>query len=154
MTTNIDKILEELNKTKPDISSVSPGITFSGRDVVIIIMMVITMITSVVSLLKPQDETAVQNSYETLSKQLKITSDDIAKNHDDIEALRNFLDGYIKARREEPMKAQLQTQPRFGISKVLADPVKQAEPVTVPYAGPRPQTWAPPPFKSQMTEKQ
>ncbi len=55
------------------------------------------LIAGVAGILKPQDQTAGRQSYNELKSAIEQSSKDDRQNHDDIVALRNFLDGYLNA---------------------------------------------------------
>lgn len=63
----------------------------------------IAVITAVASWLKPQDNTATKASYDVLSKEVKILSDQSVKNHDDLVAIKSYVDGFTNRVMNEPI---------------------------------------------------
>lgn len=62
-----------------------------------LIAAIAALVTSVAALRKPPDTTAAKASYEELSKLVSKLEDSSDQNHQDIIALRNFLEGYLRA---------------------------------------------------------
>jgi hypothetical protein len=66
-----------------------------------VLLAVSALAASVASFFKPQDTTATKNSYEHTAKQIETLSAVSVQNHDDIIALRSFLEGYVRAQKPE-----------------------------------------------------
>lgn len=67
------------------------------------------LLAAVAGLLKPQDHTATKNSYEELRKAIELSNAESKKNHDDMTALHNYLEGYFSS--NESMKIPQLSQP-------------------------------------------
>lgn len=67
------------------------------RYYVALLVALTTMLTSATAFLRP-NETSARKSYDLLSKALEAEAKSNAQNHDDIVALRGYLEGYVKSR--------------------------------------------------------
>jgi hypothetical protein len=70
----------------------------------------VTLVTALTALVagigaiaKPQDQTSTKASYEVLSKAIQDNSTATARNHDDLVALRSYLEGYTQAQARRPV---------------------------------------------------
>jgi hypothetical protein len=72
-----------------------------------VILAISALVASIASFFKPTDTTATKNSYEYLSKQVEQLSKTDVQNHDDVMALRSYLEGYIKAQSQNPNRLEL-----------------------------------------------
>ena len=70
-----------------------------------IILAISALAASAASFFKPPDVSAAKNSFEHTSKQIETISAVSIQNHDDIVALRGYLEGYVKA------QSQIQQKP-------------------------------------------
>lgn len=80
----------------------------------------VTLVTALTALVaaigaafKPQDQTSTKMSYETLAKAVQEASAATARNHDDLVALRSYLEGYMEA--QQPKKISAPPEPVAGI---------------------------------------
>ena len=64
-----------------------------------VILAVSALAASAASFFKPPDVSAAKNSFEHTSKQIETISAVSIQNHDDIVALRAFLEGYVRAQK-------------------------------------------------------
>jgi hypothetical protein len=53
------------------------------------------LLTAVVAIVKPQDQTVSRNTYEQLKTSIEQTNESVKQNHDDMVALHNYLQGYF-----------------------------------------------------------
>ena len=53
------------------------------------------LLTAVVAIVKPQDQTVNRNTYEQLKTSIEQTNESVKQNHDDMVALHNYLQGYF-----------------------------------------------------------
>lgn len=121
-----------------------------------LIASIAALVTAIGALMKPPEEPAAKASYETLSKAVEDNSKQAAQNHDDIVALRNYLEGYVKgsvpavapsaAPSASSSAAVAQATPTGPSTKSLRPPAP------LPSVGPRPPVWAAPDF-SQVQKK-
>jgi hypothetical protein len=65
-----------------------------------IILAVAALATAIGSWFRPTDTTATKNSFDWTSKKIEELSENEVKTHEDIVALRGYLDGYVKG--QEP----------------------------------------------------
>lgn len=119
------------------------------------------LVTAISALLKPPQEPAAKAAYETLAVVVKENSEQNAKNHDDIENLRNFLEGYTRGNGSTPAAVVDAGAPApsavasgsptdtLGMGYGTGSGGRRPPP---PAVGPRPTVWAPPDF-SQMKKK-
>ena len=61
-----------------------------------LILAIVAIITALVGWFKPQDTKVTQTSYEILSVKMGEIAKATESNHDDIQSLRSYLDGYTK----------------------------------------------------------
>lgn len=61
-----------------------------------LILAIVAIVTALVGWFKPQDTKVTQASYEILATKMSELSKATENNHDDIQSLRSYLDGYIK----------------------------------------------------------
>lgn len=85
-------------------SSIPPGAKglrhVPTRYWVAMIVGVTSLCTSATAYLRP-NETSARKSYDVLAKAIEAEAKSSAQNHDDIVALRGYIEGYVK-QREEP----------------------------------------------------
>jgi len=117
-----------------------------------IITSIAALVAALGAILRPPQEPAAKAAYETVASAVKANSEAIAKNHDDIQALRNYMEGYTKgavpsAPPSAPPSPVSSSSP-FTHIRVGAEPVRPAPPPL----GSRPSVWNPPDF-SQMKKK-
>ena len=65
---------------------------------------VVALITSLWNAFKPQDNTVNKVTYETLSKEMKQVSEQTLKNHDDMLAIKGYLDGFTNRVMNAPIE--------------------------------------------------
>jgi len=147
-----------------------------------IIASLAALVTAIGALLKPPQEPAAKAAYETLSTVVKETSEQTAKNHDDIVGLRNYLEGYTKGAGTVPApSADAGTSVPIATTAAASTPTTSSSgrrltaragsssggdplsglgggadrpphPPAPPDVGPRPPVWEPPDF-SQVQKK-
>lgn len=61
-----------------------------------LILAIVAIITALVGWFKPQDTKVTQTSYEILATKMGEIAKATESNHDDIQSLRSYLDGYAK----------------------------------------------------------
>ena len=61
-----------------------------------LILAVVAIVTALVGWFKPQDTKVTQASYEILASKMNEVAKATESNHDDIQSLRSYLDGYTK----------------------------------------------------------
>lgn len=61
-----------------------------------LILAIVAIVTALVGWFKPQDTKVTQASYEILATKMSELSKATESNHDDIQSLRSYLDGYTK----------------------------------------------------------
>jgi hypothetical protein len=77
---------------------------------------VAALVTAVGAYLKPQDHSVNKASYEELSKVIKELSDESEKNHDDIVALRGYVEGAV-SRNSGPLPVTVQDAGSASLSR-------------------------------------
>lgn len=129
------------------------------------------LVTAISALLKPPQEPAAKAAYETLAVAVKENSEQAAKNHDDIEGLRAFLEGYTRGngRTPDPTLTDAGTvTPQASASSSSVRPTISARPVATasavgamgggrsppPPIHPRPTVWDPPSFNQVQQSPQ
>lgn len=140
-----------------------------------IIASVAALVTAIGAFLKPPQEPAAKAAYETLSSAVKSNSEEIAKNHDDILALRNYMEGFAKGVRVSPAtsssitiypspdgstihisaKTNPSTKPSAtpSTSTIASEfPAPRMPPLSPPSIGPRPLVWSPPDFNKMRKQ--
>ncbi len=55
------------------------------------------LVTAIMAIVKPQDQTVNRNTYDQLKTSIEQTNQEIKQNHDDMVALHNYLTGYFAA---------------------------------------------------------
>lgn len=85
--------MEDEVATKSNPSNAFVGKLRAYRD---IILAIAALATAVGSWFRPTDTTATKNSFDWTSKQIEKLSADNVKSQQDLLALHNFLEGYIK----------------------------------------------------------
>lgn len=130
-----------------------------------LLVAVVAIATSIYTLVKPQDTKVTQKSYEILANRTNEIAKATENNHDDIDALRGYLEGYIRGNlKPEPITGSpLPAAPpkpityAFKPKKIptIDDIAKidgqtlETEPSAappLPSLSPRPMTPSPPPF--------
>jgi hypothetical protein len=114
------------------------------------------LITALGAVYKP--EVSARRSYDEMSKGLEKLSKDAQQNHDDIVALRNYLDGYTKSRETTPVTVSNTPSSAAGApaglgpnTPVLIKPTRpMPEPPTIKNAK---SAYVPPPYK-QVTGRE
>jgi hypothetical protein len=130
------------------------------------------LVTAISALLKPPQEPAAKAAYETLAAVVKENSEQNAKNHDDIENLRNFMEGYTRGNGSTPAVVDAGTSAPSAVASGRPTGTigmgaigtlghgagsgtgqgfgaGRPPPAPPPTVGPRPKVWSPPDF-SQM----
>ena len=130
----------------------------------------IAVATAIGSWLKPQDNTATKASYDTLSQEVKTLSDQTVKNHDDMIAIKSYLDGFTNRVLNEPVEIPSvnekvlseavreslvkQRIPISNIRKAVHDTISNPPPITSasisPQISPRPIPMKIPDFNSML----
>jgi hypothetical protein len=135
------------------------------------------LVTAISAFLRPPQEPAARAAYETLAVAVKENSQQNAKNHDDIEGLRAFLEGYIRGNGRTPELSSMDagTVPTPPVPTVTVHPLASSSASTVrpassrpvasalsmggmgrpapPTIGPRPPVWEPPSFNQVQSKK-
>lgn len=120
------------------------------------------LLVAITAYIKP--ETSSRKTYDVLARQLEKQSEDIAKTHDDIVGLRNFMDGYIRAQAERGTTVKVEPVPSASAAApVLPAPATSATkvvkvvalepPPSPPALNERPGTFAPPAY-ARVTGKE
>ena len=78
------------------------GFVTRTKSLATLIAAITAMVIACGSLVKPQDHSVAKKSYEELTKAVEDLDKAEDKNHDDIVALRAFLEGYLKAQEDAP----------------------------------------------------
>lgn len=102
-----------------------------------IVVTTAALVIAVSGVIKPQPpqpapDPVRQSSYDELKAAIERVEKDTGRNHDDVAAIRAFLEGYLRARQQEPGKA--------GGKPAEAVP-------SLPSIGPRPEAKKIPDFK-------
>jgi hypothetical protein len=103
-----------------------------------LIAAVAALVTAVGAYFKPQDHTVNKASYEELSKVIKELSDESDKNHDDIVALRGYVEGAV-TRNSGPLPVTIQDA---GVTAPARDAGAQVAFVQLPPPRPLPSAHA------------
>ena len=68
------------------------------KHVATLIAAVAALVTACASFYRKPPEEDAKTAYDTLSKELEKVSGDTSRNHDDVVALHNFLEGFMRAK--------------------------------------------------------
>ncbi len=131
-----------------------------------IIASIAALVTAVGAILKPTDTSATKATYETLSKAVKDNSEAAARNHDDLVALRAYMEGMRQSQIVPPPTTGTGVAPppmvdATGLKTMKKPPLLGAYPppppvLSAPPPPPtihkRPDVWAPPEF-GEVTKK-
>jgi hypothetical protein len=114
------------------------------------------LVVATSAMLKPRDDRATQQSYETLAREMKELNEDNQQQHDDLVSMRAYLDGYLRG--TVPLdtrivmadagapdaQAQAQTQDAAAaVHHATETVIRLPKP---PVLAPRPKALAPPSF--------
>jgi len=148
-------------------SAESSGKTSILKGWAAVIASVAALVTAIGALLKTPKEPAAEAAYETLSAAVKNNSEQSAKNHDDVENLRNYLEGYIRGNGHTPPAPTVDAGPAVAANDPNRRNSRPSAPAPVgtrsgggsqvdtsqvelppapPPIGPRPTVWHPPDF--------
>jgi hypothetical protein len=118
--------------------------------VAIFISALAALATAIGAIYKP--EVSARKAYEEMSKGLEKVSKDSVQNHDDIVALRNYLDGYTKARELTPVTVTSASSPSLTMGPPVI--ITPTHPTPAPPVIKNTKTvYTPPPYK-QVTGKE
>lgn len=116
-----------------------------------IVASVTALVVAVSALFKPRDDRATQEGYETLAAMVRQVSDDARRNHDDLVALKAYVDG--RASHEVTVTAADAGAGDSGVvltsaatPVVLVPLVRPHAAAPTPSLAPAPKAVEPPPF--------
>lgn len=93
------------------------------KEYVALITALTALVAGVAAVVKPQDESGTKASYETLSKALQEATEASAQNHDDIVALRSYIEGVMAHQKGAPVATKaVGNRPRVRAGAVAAKP--------------------------------
>jgi hypothetical protein len=118
--------------------------TANLKHVAALIAAVAALVTSVSAFYRKPPEEDAKTAYETLSKAMEKVSADTVQNHEDLLAMHNFLEGYIRAREQGTTATVVDAG---TVPAIAATPIVHLKPV-VSSAPPPPMSPAPAPYKS------
>jgi len=124
----------------------------SGKLIAEFIVATTTLALAAAAYLKP--ETSARKSYDVLAHVVEDQSKALTQNHDDIVALRNYLDGYTKSQAEHAVAYQITSAvpPTPGAAapapKTIVKIKRVDPPPPVPSASPKPLTYEAKSYKS------
>lgn len=108
-----------------------------------LIIAVTGLVVAVASIFVPASTRVTQNAYEEMSKEVQEVSSATARNHDDIIALRGYLDGL---RGTTLVVSSATTIPSSSTSPSMFSSLIGKPPMP-PFIGPKPKTQNPPSFE-------
>lgn len=130
-------------------SSVPPsakGFVARAMGVKELILALSGLAVAIASIFKPQDHSTTKAAYEELSKDVQEVSSATQKNHDDLTALRGYLDGLRGTTLvASTLVSATATMPSFP-THPPASAASLAKPPMPPFIGPRPTAVKPPTF--------
>lgn len=119
------------------------------KDAAALIAAVTALVAAFGAYMKPQDTKATKNSYETLAGGLKQLQDESRRNHDDISALRGFVEGYVRADSPGlpgPRVPMVAPMPMPSAEPVSSEPAASSRAIHLPPQHAKPVPWKAPPF--------
>ena len=133
------------------------------KNMTALIIAITALVAACSSFFKPRDDRATEPSYETINKSLKDLSDENQRQHDDLVALRAYIDGVVhgsvppshEADAGAPLDAGASLDASAYASMTLATPHASATAhalASPPVLAPRPKPVSPPSFAKVKKE--
>lgn len=109
-----------------------------------LILAITSLIVAVTSIVVPASHKVTQSAYEELSKDVREVSSATMRNHDDIVALRGYLDG---------LRGTTLVVPNTPIASASMAAMLVSKPPMPPFVGPKPTAQNPPSFDHIKSKK-
>jgi len=127
------------------------------KNMTALIIAITALVAACSSFFKPRDDRATETSYETVNRSLKDLSDENQRQHDDLVALRAYIDGVVHGNVPPSHEADAGAPLDAGsyASMTLATPHASATAhalASPPVLAPRPKPVSPPSFAKVKKE--
>lgn len=112
---------EVLDSTPPEAKT----FVAKAKSAALVITAAAGLVAAITAHTKPRDDSATKASYEALAKDIKKVSQETGKLHDDVVALRAYVDGYMRAKPDIALPAGSSSRPSAPVV-VIATVTKKA----------------------------